>query len=75
MLVINYFALCSLMSRMRMISTMLGMTWAHFPKILDMVLLIKMEMDLQVHWLVNRSQGFFLWDSEGWLKKYGIAAF
>jgi hypothetical protein len=25
--------------------------------------------------LVNRSQGFFLWDSEGWLKKYGIAAF
>jgi hypothetical protein len=58
----------SLMSRMRMISTMLGMMWAHFPKILDTVLLIRMEMDLQAHWPVNRSQGFFLWVSEGQLE-------
>jgi hypothetical protein len=60
---------------MWMITIMVGMTSAHSPKILDMVLLIKMEMDLRVHWWVNRSQEFFLWDSGGWLKNYGMAAF
>jgi hypothetical protein len=64
----DFFIFCSLMSRMRMISTMLGTMWGHFPKILDTVLLIRMEMDLQAHLSVNRSQGFFLWVSEGQLK-------
>ena len=61
LLLLLLFIVCSLMSRMRMISTMLGMMWGHFRKILDTVLLIRMEMDLQAHLSVNRSQGFFLW--------------
>jgi len=52
-----------------MIIIMLDTMWGHFLKSLDMVHLIKMEMVLQVHWLVNRSQGFFLWDSEGSLRE------